>query len=157
MTDQRVRNEQSMVMAINHLTRSYRRVVNRALAVHGLSDAQTLPVIFISRLGDGVRQGVLAEQLGIEGPSLVRQLDQLQAAGLVERRDDPTDRRAKCLYLTKSGHDFAALTERLLGDLRGKLLSGVSDAEMAVALKVLRHFEQAVEAALDNGVTAVKV
>jgi hypothetical protein len=61
------------------LARIYRREVNRALAEHGLSDAKALPVLHIARAGGGLRQGVLAEELGVEGPSLVRILDQLCA------------------------------------------------------------------------------
>jgi MarR family transcriptional regulator for hemolysin len=54
-----------------------------------------LPVLHIARSGGGMRQGHLAEELGVEGPSLVRILDQLCAAGLVERRDDPKDGRPR--------------------------------------------------------------
>jgi len=150
MIQERSQTEQALIGLINQLHRSYRRLLDRALAVHGLSAAQALPVIFISRLGDGVRQGVLAEQLGIEGPSLVRQLDQLQDAGLVERRDDPNDRRAKGLYLTEAGRALAGRTEILLGDLRQSMLKGASDHDLAIGLRVLREFEQAVVSAMDH-------
>jgi len=146
----RTHTEQALIMTINRLSRSYRRAVNRALAVPGLSDSQALPVLFLSRLGDGVRQGVLAEELGIEGPSLVRQLDQLQAAGLVERRDDPQDRRAKNLHLTEAGHRFAARIEAMFNELRGELLTGISDQDLATCLRVLHSFEQAVQTHLES-------
>ena len=71
-----------------------------------------MPVLTIARAGNGMRQGVLAEELGVEGPSLVRILDQLCLGGLVERRDDPTDKRAKTLHLTAEGQALAAVIER---------------------------------------------
>jgi MarR family transcriptional regulator for hemolysin len=148
MSEDRNATEQALVTLLNQLHRSYRRLLDRALAADGLSAAQALPVIFISRHGDGIRQGVLAEQLGIEGPSLVRQLDQLQEAGLVERRDDPKDRRAKGLYLTAAGRDLAGRTETLLTSLRSGVLTNVSDDELQTTLRVLREFEQAVLSAL---------
>ena len=140
--------EQALVTLLNQLHRTYRRLLDRALAAHGQSAAQTLPVIFIARSGDGIRQGALAELLGIEGPSLVRQLDQLEAAGLVERKDDPKDRRAKGLYLTAAGRELAERAEILFGGLRGGVLTAVSDADLQTTLRVLREFEQAVLSAL---------
>ena len=156
MVDSRGGDEQALVMMINQLHRTYRRLLDRSLAVHGLSGAQALPVILISRLGDGVRQGVLADHLGIEGPSLVRQLDQLQEAGLVERRDDPADRRAKGLYLTSAGHLLAGHSEKVVGDLRRGMLARVDDADLATCLRVLHEFEHSVLTALDHSPTTGK-
>jgi MarR family transcriptional regulator for hemolysin len=147
----RLIDERRLTAAMLKLARTYRREVNRALAAHGLSDARALPVLHIARLGEGVRQGVLAEDLGIEGPSLVRLLDQLCAAGLVERRDDPTDRRAKTLHLTGDGRALAKVIEAAVDDLRGGLLAGVSDEDLAAAIRVLSAFETAVEAAESRG------
>jgi MarR family transcriptional regulator for hemolysin len=109
-----------------------------------LSDSQALPILFLSRLGGGMRMGVLAELVGVEVPSLVRQIDQLCAAGLVERRDDPTDRRAKALYLTDAGQAQAALIETLFQDVRSRMLSSVSDDALSTVLTALRGFEEAI-------------
>ena len=150
MTSTRTQDEQALVLLVGQLTRLYRRSINRALAIHGLSDAQAMPVLLISRLGDGLRQGVLADRLGVEGPSLVRQLDQLEASGLVERRADSHDRRAKTLHLTENGRAFADKIEAVLGEQRQRLLASLSDEELAATLVPLRRFEQAISAAIDN-------
>lgn len=68
----------------------------------------------------------MAEELGVEGPSLVRVLDQLCIAGLVERRDDPRDGRAKTLHLTPEGDKLAAVIEDAVREVRAHLLSGIS-------------------------------
>ena len=129
-------------MLLNTVSRAYRKVVNRVLATHALSDSQALPILFVSRLGDGVRMGTLAEHVGVEVPSLIRQIDQLCAAGLVERHDDPKDRRAKTLHLTEAGRHQAVIIETLFREARGRMLSGVGDDELATAVKVLRSFEK---------------
>src|ERR1700754_357221 len=98
--------------------RAYRAAADEALAHYGLSQATAWPVIWAGRLGDGVRQGVLAEAMGVEGPSLVRVLDQLVTAGLIERREDPLDRRAKTLHLTPAGHALRERVEEMLVHLR---------------------------------------
>ncbi len=67
-------------------------------------EATAHPLLILSRPGrENVRQGVLADEMGLEGPSVVRLIDLLAAEGLVERREDPTDRRAKVLHLTPAG------------------------------------------------------
>lgn len=136
-----------MTSGVIRLARIYRREVNRALAEHGISDAKAMPVLQISRLGQGVRQGVLAEDLGMEGPSLVRLLDQLCAQGLVERRDDPADRRAKMLYLTADGVALLQVIENALQVLRGRLLNKVSGSDLEATLRVFAALETAIEGA----------
>ena len=84
------------------------------------------------------RQAELAEALSIEGPTLVRLLDQLCAAGLVTRREDPTDRRAKVLSLTKVGLGVVAKIEAELVELRANVLAKVSAADLEASLRVLQ-------------------
>jgi MarR family transcriptional regulator for hemolysin len=140
-------DERAFTARLLRLARVNRRETDKALAAHGISDARALPVLHIARLGEGVRQGVLAEELGVEGPSLVRILDQLCAAGLVERRDDPNDRRAKTLHLSDEGRQMAALVEIRLDALRSSLLAEVADEDLAGALRTFARFEAALEAA----------
>ena len=142
LLDQRV-----FTSTLLRLARIYRREVNRALAEHGLSDARALPVLHIAREGGGMRQGHLAEELGVEGPSLVRILDQLCAAGLVERRDDPKDGRAKTLHLTPEGDALAVVVEDAIQELRVRFLANVSDEDLAATVRTFAAFEAALEAA----------
>jgi MarR family transcriptional regulator for hemolysin len=127
-----------------NLARLYRREIDRALETYGLSDATALPILQIGRLGDGVRQGALAETLGIEGPSLVRLIDLLAAAGLVERREDPTDRRAKTLHLTAAGAARLDVIEAVLADVRGRLFAGVAPEDVAACIRVFDQLEAAI-------------
>ncbi|HTK01193.1 MAG TPA: MarR family transcriptional regulator [Bordetella sp.] len=117
--------------------RIYRAAADKALADYGLSQATAWPVIWAGRLGDGVRQGVLAEAMGVEGPSLVRVLDQLVTAGLIERREDPLDRRAKTLHLTPAGHALRERVEEMLVHLRRHVFQGVDAADADACIRVL--------------------
>ncbi|MDB5412927.1 MAG: transcriptional regulator, MarR family [Rubritepida sp.] len=120
--------------------RQWKRLAQEALAAHGISEARAAPLIWVGRLGGGVRQVTLAAHVGIEGTSLVRLLDQLSAAGLLERRDDPEDRRAKTIWLTPEGEKLAERIEQVLTDLRERVLHGVSDADIAAARRVFAAF-----------------
>src|SRR3546814_7849471 len=60
-------------------------------------------------------------------PSLVRTLDQLQAAGLVERVPNPDDRRSNRVAFTAEGKELVGQIEARLANLRRELLEGVPD------------------------------
>src|ERR1700756_1667000 len=127
---------------IARLGRIWRRESDQALSDHGLSYATAIPLLVLSRQGENVRQGVLADELGIEGPSLVRLIDLLQAEGLVERREDPTDRRAKTLHLTRAGETKVEETNRVLGRGGAGLLKDIGLEELAITFETLQRIEQ---------------
>lgn len=146
MTQMRTADERQLTTGLLRLSRTYRREVDKMLAAQGLSEARALAVLQIARLGDGVRQGVLAEALGIEGPTLVRTLDQLCASGLVERRGDPSDKRARGLYLTPEGRAQAAAVETTLDVYRSRLLARIDDATLSATLKLFDQLDAALTA-----------
>ena len=98
----------------------YVPIANKAVAHLGLSEASTWPLLAVSRYGDGHRQMVIANILGIKAPSLTRPLDHLEREGLIERRDDPIDGRAKTLHLTAKGRTLAVQIEATLKALRSR-------------------------------------
>jgi DNA-binding MarR family transcriptional regulator len=65
----------------------------------GLTRAQW-QVLSSLALSEGVNQARLADRLDIEPITLTRHLERLEEAGLVERRSDPADKRARHLFLT---------------------------------------------------------
>ena len=71
-------------------------------------------------------------------PSLVRSLDALGTAGLLERRDDPSDRRAKTLHLTPEGERIAGRIEAIVEQVRGDLLAEIPESDLATAVRVFR-------------------
>jgi MarR family transcriptional regulator, transcriptional regulator for hemolysin len=127
---------------ITRLGRIWRRESDQALADHGLSYATAIPILLLSRQGTSVRQGVLADELGIEGPSLVRLIDLLEAEGFVERREDPTDRRAKTLHLTATGEAKVEEINHVLRRVRAGLLKDIGSEELAVTFATLQRIEQ---------------
>ncbi|MBN3785379.1 MarR family transcriptional regulator [Burkholderia sp. Ac-20353] len=122
--------------------RKWRRTSDAVLTAYGVSEACAAPLLMVGRLGEGLRQGTLADHVGIEGPSLVRLLDQLCAAGLVRRDEDPSDRRAKTISLTAAGRSVTAMMEDDLRTLRAHALKGVTRADLEAALRVLNAFNE---------------
>ena len=89
-------------------------------------EARTLAVA--DHLGP-VRQTELAAALSIEPMSLVAHLDRLEAAGLVERRPDPADRRSKRVHLTPKARPVLRRIMHVLTQARQEAMDDFSAAE----------------------------
>jgi len=98
---------------------------------------------------DGVRLTDLAVRVGITKQAAGQLVDDLAAAGMVERLDDPTDRRAKRIRFSRRG--YAALMHGLgvLREVEAALAAAVGGRRMRVLHETLRL----VIAAMDSGET----
>ena len=85
----------------------------------------------------------LAQQLGMEGPSLVRLLDKLCSSGLVRRECDVNDRRANLLWLTDRGQTTFVELEQALNAMRAQLLGELSVQDIEGVLKFYRVLAEA--------------
>ncbi len=126
--------------------RQWRKVGRRVAARHGVSEAASAPLLWIERLGANVRQNVLAEAVGIEGASLVRLLDELQASGLITRAPDPTDRRANVVGLTARGRTVVRDVNVALQQLRLAVFAHLPRRDIEAALRVFAAIDAAAEA-----------
>ena len=126
-------------------SRKWRKLAQLALAAHGISQAQASALVWVHRLGGGTRQIVLASYIGIEGTSLVRLLDELSASGLLVRKEDREDRRAKTIWLTPKGEHLAEQIETVLAALRERVLVDVPADDVDATLRLCRAIDRAVE------------
>ena len=85
------------------LARRWRRAMQSQLVAAGLTDTTWAPLVHLRESGGGIVQKELAYRVGVDGSSLVRVLDILEREGLIERRRDTGDGRAKLIYLTSHG------------------------------------------------------
>ena len=131
-----------LTATLTHAARAYKSMADKVASQYSLSQATALPVLILGRLGqDGVRPGVLADALGLEPSSLVRVIDLLIENGLIERHDDPQDRRAKILQLTQDGRTRAAQMEEALLPFRRSVFAGVDAADIDACLRVLTSIQ----------------
>lgn len=125
---------------IAEVSRLLRRQFDHRIQSLGLTQAQWRALAHLSR-EQGINQAGLAERLEIRPMTLVRQLDRLEAAGWVERRRDPADRRAIRLYLTPAA---------------GPLLEQLRDTGAAIRACALRGFPAAEQTQLIESLTRMK-
>jgi len=86
---------------------------------------------------EGLKQSELADILDLQPITLTRLLDQLCDNGLIERRADPDDRRAKRLYLTPAARPLLARLSDLGEELMQTALAGLDEREVAALLAKL--------------------
>ena len=120
------------------------RLVHARLERYGVSGGCIGPLILIGRSDGGLSQVQLAQELGIESPSLVRLLDKLTAAQLVRRESDASDRRSNRLSLTEAGWALYPAMEREMTDLRKQVFAGMTETEVRAVLKLYDLLAQAV-------------
>ena len=88
---------------------------------------------------EGVSQARLAELAEVDAMTMVRILDRMEADGLLERRPDPADRRARCLYLTAKAKPLLAQIWRLSDTTREEVFTGIGKNERDVFMSVLER------------------
>lgn len=133
-------------MQLAQLSRGWRAELDRRLAGLGLSQARWLVLLHLARFEVAPTQRELAASVGVEGPTLARLLDSLEAQGLVRRQAVVEDRRAKQISLSESALPLIKQIETIANTLRVELFSGIGEEELATAMavhaKVLANLEK---------------
>jgi len=111
---------------LNDVARLLRTYADHKAAQFGITRAQWAVLVRLDRC-EGLKQSELAETLDLQPITLTRLLDKLSDSGLIERRADPDDRRAKRLYLTPAARPLL------------KQLAALAEEMMAGALAGVRH------------------
>jgi MarR family transcriptional regulator, transcriptional regulator for hemolysin len=129
----RHRNNRELAFAINDVARLLRTYADHAARRFGMTRAKWAVLARLDRF-EGLKQTELAEMLDLQPISLTRLLDGLAENGLIERRPDPDDRRAKRLYLTPAARPLLERLTDLGEDLMATALAGLSTAEVEAVL-----------------------
>jgi DNA-binding MarR family transcriptional regulator len=134
--------EKSMGFLLHDVARLMRKRFEQHARANnlGLTRSQAAVLGRLSRQ-EGINQVTLAQLLELEPITLVRLLDRLQAAGLIERRPDPQDRRARSLYLTPRARPLLDRVGALAYDVYNEALAGLSIPErerLVAALETMK-------------------
>lgn len=134
-------DKSSFAYTVADITRLFRRVFDRRSAQLGLTRAQWLALSRIAR-AQGLTQTELAQELDLEPIAVGRVIDRLEAAGFIERRADPDDRRCWRLFLAVKSDAVMADMQQIAAALRDDVLAGVSPGEFAVTMQVLARVKE---------------
>jgi DNA-binding MarR family transcriptional regulator len=128
--------EPSMGFLIADVARLMRRNFDRRAQQIGLTRAQWQVLTWLKR-NEGISQAALADLLEMSPMTLVRLIDKLETAGLVERRPRPGDRRSYQLYLADHAHPLLDRLWEMGAETRRQAQAGISKADEALLLDVL--------------------
>lgn len=103
----------------------------------GLTPGEGRTLSHAARAG-AVRQTVLAERMGVEAMTLSTALDRLEGHGLIERRPDPADRRAKLVHVTEAGQDMLDRIQPIAAGMRADASKGIAPADWQRFLDTLK-------------------
>jgi DNA-binding MarR family transcriptional regulator len=86
---------------------------------------------------EGVTQQAIAERMRVAPSRMVAFIDSLEERGLLERRQNPDDRRARALYLTQVGRELLGRAFAVAAEHEQRLTSDLSDEERRQLLDLL--------------------
>lgn len=92
--------------------------------------------------GDGLQQSELAVCTHRNRANVTRILDILEREGIVERRDDATDRRVFRIFLTEKGHALHRPTAQCAAQSIQDALQGTSPQELEICIQVLQRIQR---------------
>lgn len=138
--------------ALGMLTRSYMRA--SAAALHDVPGGpRGYQVLATVGRDEPPNQLALAHQLGLDRTVMTYLIDDLEKAGLVQRRPDPADRRARRVVSTEAGSALLCELERRLIAVEQDLLGPLGPDEATA----LRDMLQRLATRVDDGANACTV
>ncbi|MGK5738153.1 MarR family winged helix-turn-helix transcriptional regulator [Micromonospora sp. URMC 103] len=123
---------------LEHLARRMRLRSESVLAPLGLRPRHLVALTVLRDRGDISQQG-LASTLQIDGTNVVGLLNELETAGLVERRRSPEDRRRHVVTITPAGTERLSEAECALATAEDEVLGGLRPAERDQLYELLRR------------------
>jgi len=112
------------------LVRAWRALIDERLKPLELTQTHWVTLHNINKLPPEQSQIQLAKAIGIEQPSLVRTLDQLEEKGMITRHTCANDRRAKRIKLTEEAAPIINQMETVIEETRREIVFGISPKDI---------------------------
>lgn len=140
---------EDLLFEINETARAIRRLFDQRVSAMGVTRSQWRVLARLKR-EPGLRQVELADRLDMEPITLCRIVDRLEEAGLVQRKSDPSDRRAWLLELTAKADPVVKQLRGVAGEIAEEAMNGIRETELrelqdrlaAIRTNVARSGEQ---------------
>ncbi len=134
---------------LNDVARMLRTYADHEAGQFGITRAQWVVLARLDRF-EGLKQSELAEMLDLQPITVTRLLDRLCDSGLIERRADPGDRRAKRLFLTPAARPLLERLGELGEELMTNALVGVDRATVELMVGQLATVKENLRRAIQQ-------
>jgi DNA-binding MarR family transcriptional regulator len=122
-----------------HTSKLHRDLFRKLSHSKGLEQGQPIALAIIAS-NEGISQRQLSEKMFITPASATAMLQKLEKSELVERRPDPNDQRAFCLYMTKKGHKVNQQMKEGLKEIEKACFQDFSQEELQEFRRLLLKF-----------------
>jgi MarR family transcriptional regulator for hemolysin len=116
---------------------SYVLTTKMTAAFQGLGVSPRAHCVLAAAMSGDHTQTELARMVGLDKTTMVVTLDELESAGLAERRPSPADRRARVIAVTKAGERKVREAEAIAERIREEVLEALPADEREVFLGAL--------------------
>lgn len=127
---------QSIWLALDRASRNVDAVMNADANRLNLSAIECHILLALSK-DDGVHASTLATAVGRLATSFTPNLDSLERKGLLDRRDDPYDRRAVNIHLTYEGKQAAYKARDLIAEIDKLFIDSLTAADVQAFERVM--------------------
>jgi MarR family transcriptional regulator for hemolysin len=134
--------------ALHGTARIWRQALDKRLKNLGIGQSGWMTIAIVAKSSEPLSQRALADQVGVEGPSMVSMLDRLERDGFVVRSPSPLDRRVKLVQLTDAGRRVFDEVWREGTSVRAELLDGIDPQALAAATELLELLRARIEGSL---------
>jgi DNA-binding MarR family transcriptional regulator len=133
-----MQGDDRLIFLLGHARhRVYLRLDQALLERVGITSAQSGALFYLQQ-DDGCLLSQMGQGLKLDKSAITGLVDRLEKKAMIERRNDPRDRRAIRLYLTKAGRDAAAEAQPVVKQQNRAIKKGFSPEEIEVFSRVLR-------------------
>jgi DNA-binding MarR family transcriptional regulator len=141
---------EGIVERMQHVTRALDRAMEETLAAHDLNRGEWRVLGALRRYGPPYRRspGQLAREMDLSSGAMTNRLDRLEAAGLIRRQPDPSDRRGLLVELTDAGWQAWQASTGTQATKEALIASALTEREKAQLNVLLRRLLLSVDKTL---------
>lgn len=131
---------------VYRLSRLLRHNLRRILGTAGLDvSPEQYFMLYKLHQKDGVPQAQLADPSFGDYPNMTRMIDGLEKKGLVERKNDPEDRRRYMIMLTEKARTQMRALEPAIVEERALIHTAFNEDEINQMMEFLARFQRLIE------------
>jgi len=136
--------EETLGFLIHEVANAISQGYSRVMAPLGLTRPQVRVLVWVG-YSPGITQTELCELIGTSPMALTGLLDRMEAKNLVKREENPSDRRAKRLFMTDGALALKPEMEKIATEYRQAVRAGLEPEDIATAQRVLNTMKANVE------------
>jgi len=120
------------------------KMYNRTATEYMASMALGMIILNID-ISEGTPSTQLGPNMGMEATSLSRSINKLEDAGVIERKDDPNDKRKSVIHLTQLGMEWREVAKGVVINFNESIQSHFEEKEMETFFAVLKKINKIID------------